>query len=128
MSDLEATFDFHWRALGGNPLTPEHRFAAHLAGGPGRGLRSRLQSAGLRDWRFDRADLGSQIAIEIDGGTWNEGGHVTGTGYRNGCEKCNAAQLAGWLVFRFTADMLRDNPAGNLEPVIALIEARRNTR
>ncbi|MCB0041798.1 MAG: hypothetical protein KDE23_19075 [Caldilinea sp.] len=124
-SELEAAFDMHWQRLGGRPLTPEYRFAAALVGGPGRGLRARLDAAGLHDWRFDRADLGSQVAVELEGGTWTQGRHVRPEGFAGDCAKYNAAALAGWLVIRLTGDMLRDDPAGHLEPVIGAMEVRR---
>lgn len=34
----------------------------------------------------------------------------------------NAAAAFGWLVFRFTSDMLRNEPEQHLKPVIKLIE------
>lgn len=123
-SNLEAAFDTYWRQLGGPDLEPEYRFAAELAGGPGKGLRARLAALGLADWRFDRAHLSSLIAIEVDGGAWTQGRHTRGAGFAEDCRKINAAMLAGWLVFRFTGDMLTSDPAGYLEPVIRLMERR----
>ena len=98
-SDLERTFDTLWRQLGGPELVPEYEFDP------------------VRQWRFDRAHLYARIAIEIDGGTWNGGRHVTGAGYAKGCEKLNAAASLGWLVYRLTSDMLRD-PDQHLQPII----------
>lgn len=132
MSDLEAAFDTYWRIVEGPDLLSEHRFAAEIVG-PGPGLRARLDAAGLRDWRFDRAHLPSKVAIELDGGTWGKrnkegkiepGRHSRGAGFAEDCRKINAAQLAGWLVFRFTTDMLAADPVGCLEPVARLIEGR----
>ena len=124
MSDLEASFDTHWRILGGPLLTPEHRFAAMASGGTGKGTRARVKAAGVKDWRFDRAHLMARVAIELDGGTHNGGRHVRGEGYAKDCEKLNAATALGWAVFRLTSDMLRDDPAGHLTPIIATIENR----
>lgn len=122
-SALERTFDTYWRMVDGPELTPEHRFAAEIVG-PGPGLRRRLDAAGLADWRFDRAHLRSKVAIELDGGTWGNGRHSRGAGFAEDCRKINAAQLAGWLVFRFTTDMLAADPVGHLAPVVRLIEER----
>ena len=108
MSDLEASFDYHWRILGGPLLTPEHVFAPP------------------RKWRIDRAHLMARVAIELDGGTYSGGRHVRGEGYTHDCEKLNAATELGWAVFRLTSDMLRDDPHGHLTPIIATIEARLN--
>lgn len=120
-SALERTFDTYWRMVDGPDLTPEHRFAAEIVGlGPG--LRARLDAAGLADWRFDRAHLAAKVAIELDGGTWANGRHSRGAGFAEDCRKINAAQLAGWKVFRFTTDMLAADPVGCLAPVVRLIE------
>ena len=112
-SDLEREFDTRWRQLGGPELVPEYEFDP------------------VRNWRFDRAHVYARIAIEIDGGTWGvinpttgkrvPGGHTSGKGYREGCIKSNAAQLRGWFVFRLTSDMLEDDPARHIEPIIAKI-------
>lgn len=103
-SDLEAAFDTLWRQCGGPALVAEHRFAPP------------------RRWRFDRAHVPARVAIEIDGGTHNGGRHVTGAGYTRDCEKLNAAAWRGWLIFRLTSDMLRDDPVGHLAPIIDKIE------
>jgi very-short-patch-repair endonuclease len=102
-SDLERTFDTLWRQLDGPELVAEYEFSPD------------------RNWRFDRAHMYARVAIEIDGGTWNGGRHVTGAGYAKDCEKSNAAQVRGWFVFRLTSDMLRDAPAQHLQPIIAKI-------
>lgn len=97
-------FDTQWRRLEGQPLTEEYKFHP------------------TRRWRFDRAHVGLRIAIEVDGGTWNGGRHTSGTGFRDDCIKLNAAAALGWLVFRFTSDMLQNDPAQHLKPVINLIK------
>ncbi len=76
-----------------------------------------------RKWRFDFLWRKSRVAIEIEGGTWSGGRHVSGKGYANDCEKYNAAALAGFMVLRFTGDMLRDGRAATtLEDVRGMIE------
>ena len=109
MTDLEATFDTYWRVLGGPELEKLYRYGASRR-------------------HIDRAHPLAKVAIEIDGGTWKEGGggHNTGTGYRRGCIKGNELAAMGWAVFRLTTDMLRDAPAQHLAPIIATIEARLN--
>jgi len=47
-----------------------------------------------------------QVAVEIEGGIWTKGRHVTGIGYQKDCEKYNHAILCGWTVFRLTSDMV----------------------
>jgi len=102
-SELERTFDTYWRALDGPALEKEYRFHP------------------IRKFRFDRAHPGWKIAIELEGGTWTQGRHVRGDGFSRDCEKYNLAGLNGWTVFRFTSDMLANDPARHLQPVIRLM-------
>ena len=67
-----------------------------------------------RRWRFDFAWPPYQIALEIEGGTWVRGRHGRGAGFKEDCEKYNAAVLMGWKVFRVTSDMVTDGSALNL--------------
>ena len=99
-SDLEREFDTRWFQLGGPPLFAQYHFAPP------------------RKWAFDRCHVQTRIAIEIDGGTWSGGRHTRGAGFRDDCIKINAAQLRGWFVFRLTSDMLTDDPALHLAPII----------
>lgn len=59
-----------------------------------------------RRWRFDFTWPDAKLALEIEGGTWSDGRHVRGSGYRADVEKYNAATLAGWRVIRATAEHL----------------------
>jgi hypothetical protein len=73
-----------------------------------------------RKWRFDFAWPKMMIALEAEGGTWTEGGHVRGKGYENDCTKYNEATAQGWKVYRFTTDMVYDGPLFNrLEKLFA---------
>lgn len=88
-------------------------------------LAAQLETAGLgpaerewrfhptRRWRFDFAYPHRQpkLAIEVEGGTWVRGRHTRGRGFEQDCEKYNAAASLGWLVFRFTGDMVNDGRA-----------------
>jgi hypothetical protein len=68
---------------------------------------------GERRWRFDLAWPALLIAVECEGGTWKKGGgrHNRGKGYEMDCEKHNEANLAGWMLLRFTLAMIRDGRA-----------------
>jgi len=66
-------------------------------------------------WRSDPDK--NEIALEIEGGTYTNGRHVRGSGYRHDCEKYNLAASLGWRVFRATSDMLRDD----LPALVAMI-------
>ena len=61
--------------------------------------------------RFDFAWPQHMIAVEIEGGTWNQGRHVTGAGFAKDCEKYNLAALDGWSVYRFPTKMVTDETA-----------------
>ena len=64
-----------------------------------------------RRFRFDFAWPKHMIAVEIEGGTWVQGRHVTGAGFAKDCEKYNLATLEGWSVYRFPTSMVRDGSA-----------------
>lgn len=67
-----------------------------------------------RKWRFDLAWPELLIAVEVEGGIWIGGRHVRGEGYEADCEKYNEAQLAGWMVLRFTPGMVKKGKAGQV--------------
>jgi very-short-patch-repair endonuclease len=102
-SRLERAFQTYWRQINGPPLEAEYRFHPK------------------RKWRFDFAAPGQKVAIELEGGSWTGGRHVTGIGFQKDCEKYNAAAMLGWRVFRFTSSMLRDDPVGHLVPVKTIL-------
>jgi hypothetical protein len=120
-SALEAAFLQAWRIYASDYPQPEteYRFAAHAVGGPGRGVRARLEADGLADWRFDFAWVSEGVALELDGGTWANGRHSRGAGYAEDCRKLNAAVTMGWRVYRLTSDMLKADPMGAVEMVKA---------
>ena len=53
-------------------------------------------------WRFDFAKPRYKVPVEIDGGIYNRGRHVRGSGFERDTEKRNAAVMAGWRVLHFT--------------------------
>lgn len=90
-------FEVTWESLGGPVLEKEYRFHPD------------------RRWRSDYAHPDSRVLIEIEGGTWVRGRHVRAQGYRNDCEKYNAAALGAWCVVRLTTDMIDDE---HIKPII----------
>jgi very-short-patch-repair endonuclease len=70
-----------------------------------------------RDWRFDFAWPECNIAVEIEGATFSNGRHSRGAGFRDDCIKYNAAAANGWLVFRFTSEMLKRDLRACVEQV-----------
>jgi len=59
-----------------------------------------------RKWRFDFAYPDKMIAIEIEGGVWNNGAHTRGRGYIEDTIKYNRAAIEGWTLLRYTADTM----------------------
>lgn len=59
-----------------------------------------------RQWRFDYAWPVEKIALEYEGGIWDEGRHIRGKGYENDCEKYDEATFLGWRVYRCTYDLV----------------------
>lgn len=116
-----------------SPSTPHRSGSTARKGKPapalfdyGETLLIQLQLAGLpkpereflfhrkRKWRFDLAWPELLIAVEVEGGIWVGGRHVRGEGYEADCEKYNEAQLAGWMVLRFTPGMIKKGKAGEV--------------
>jgi len=60
-----------------------------------------------RRFRFDFAWPLANVAVEIEGGTFVQGRHVTGAGFSKDCEKYNLAARDGWCVYRFTTAMVK---------------------
>ncbi len=65
-----------------------------------------------RKWAFDWAYVEAKIAVEYEGGTFSGGGHVRGRGYSGNCEKYNSAACQGWVILRYTADMIKRDKMG----------------
>jgi hypothetical protein len=60
-----------------------------------------------RLFRFDLAWLDSRVAMEVQGGIWNRGGHVRGVLLKREWEKLNLAAGLGWrLLFCEPDDLL----------------------
>lgn len=70
--------------------------------------------------RFDWALPEQRIAVEIDGGVWMQYGGRHGTDADR--IKLNLAAAAGWRVFRFSPQMLRENPEACVEVVKRALE------
>lgn len=110
MSDDKAPmFDAYWRMLAPDYPVPvaEHNFDKALG----------------RKHRFDRAFLGERIAVEIDGGSFapHGGRHATDADR----EKLNIAASLRWLVFRFSPQQLKKDPAKCIEMIKRAIDDSR---
>lgn len=105
-----------------------------------------------RQWKFDWCIPSLRIAVEVDGGVENHpvtcdkcgkpveyhtstgkrarvyaanGRHTRAQGYKADCEKLNSAAMLGWLVLRFTPDMLKKAPVPCVEMVAQAVRVRR---
>lgn len=105
MSHLEQQLLFEILAEGLPHPKLQYRFALDVIGDK-KGIRDRLQQAGLKDWRFDMAWPDYKLAVEVEGGTFVNGGHNRGKYYSDNCRKYNEATLMGWRVLRFTTDQV----------------------
>lgn len=70
-----------------------------------------LQFYPPRMWRFDFAIMSGRLAIEVAGGTWSGGRHVTGKGYAADCEKAAHAAMAGWRYMPVTGEQIKSGAA-----------------
>lgn len=76
-----------------------------------RGYKRQFRFHANRRWRFDFAWPQYKIAVEAEGGTWIGGAHTRGKHYESDCAKYNTAALCGWMVGRFTTDMIKRGEA-----------------
>lgn len=81
-----------------------------------RGLRPEVEYRfhPTRLWRFDFALLPEKVAAEVEGGIWRNGAHSRGRGFSEDCEKYNSAAVLGWVVLRFTPEMVQSLQAVRL--------------
>ena len=68
-----------------------------------------LKSKRSKRYRLDFAHPSSCIGIEIQGGVYNRGRHVSGSGYERDCRKYNLAYTSGWKIFLLTAAMAKNS-------------------
>lgn len=64
-----------------------------------------------RRFRFDFLIIGSDLVVEVEGGTWSGGRHTSGVGFRSDCYKYNLALELGYRVLRYTTDMVTKGEA-----------------
>jgi very-short-patch-repair endonuclease len=59
--------------------------------------------------------------VEIEGGTHNRGRHTRHAGFESDAEKYNEAAIMGWLILRFTTDMVEKGTA--IDTVLRVIHS-----
>jgi hypothetical protein len=55
--------------------------------------------------------LPGRVAVEVEGGSWNQGRHTRGAGFASLCEKHNEHELQGVLLLHVTGEQVRDGQA-----------------
>jgi len=107
-SSLERTFGTYWITLCQGFPEPvcEYRFTPP------------------RKFKFDLAWPELKIAVELEGGVYSGGRHTRGKGFEGDCEKYNLAAEQGWLVLRYTTNMLKSNPHKVMEQIQKNINRR----
>ena len=80
---------------------------------PSGGWAREYRFAPPRRWRFDFAaiEMGRNLAVEVEGGSFVAGRHSRGAGFEKDAEKYNEAALLGWTVLRVTPKMVDDGRA-----------------
>ena len=101
------------------PSYLEARFASLLREN---GLPPGEREYPLGQWRLDFAWPVEKVAVEIDGGVYSGGSHVTGEGHDRDCAKANFALMNGWTLYRLTSTMLCKG--GGFEAVLDALRQR----
>ncbi len=105
MSALEDQFLRQWEKTIGIPL--EREYSDIPAWEVDFQERYSLSKRSKR-YRLDFAHPISRTGIEIQGGVYNRGRHVTGSGYERDCKKYNLAYTSGWTIFLLSSTMAKD--------------------
>jgi len=64
-----------------------------------------------RQWRSDFVWPGYGLAVEIEGGSWINGGHNRGKGFNKDIEKYNSLTMYGFQLLRFTPQQVESGHA-----------------
>jgi very-short-patch-repair endonuclease len=95
-------------AAAGFPVpVPEYQFAKHL----GTAELRMINQVKPRKWAVDFAWPDERIAVEVDGGLFNQGRHSRGAGMLGDMEKLNALACLGYRIIRVTPEHVRNGMA-----------------
>ena len=106
MSALEDQFLGLWQSR--NPLIPLEREFSEINAWEKDFQERYAKSKRSKRYRLDFAHPNSRTGIEIQGGVYMRGRHVTGSGYERDCRKYNLAYTSGWTIFLLTSTMAKD--------------------
>ncbi len=98
-TDLEAEMAFNLKAAGLGGFVTECPF---------KGI------TGTRRYRFDLCYEAEKVAVEVQGGVFSGGRHVTGKGFSDERSKSAQAQILGWAYIEVTPAMIRSGEAVDL--------------
>jgi very-short-patch-repair endonuclease len=77
-----------------------------------------------RKWRYDFAHPATMVAIEIEGGIWDQSRHTRPIGFIKDCEKYNAGTNLGWHIFRLPGVLITSDSLEEIKNTIC----HRNTQ
>lgn len=106
MSALEDQFLGLWQAH--NPRIPLEREFSEIDAWEKDFQERYAKTKRSKRYRLDFAHPDSRTGIEIQGGVYMRGRHVTGSGYERDCRKYNLAYTSGWTIFLLTSTMAKD--------------------
>jgi len=106
VSALEDQFLGLWQAH--NSLIPLEREFSEIDAWEKDFQERYAKSKRSKRYRLDFAHPDSRTGIEIQGGVYMRGRHVTGSGYERDCRKYNLAYTSGWTIFLLTSTMAKD--------------------
>jgi hypothetical protein len=106
VSALEDQFLGLWQSR--NPLIPLEREFSEINAWEKDFQERYAKSKRSKRYRLDFAHPNSRTGIEIQGGVYMRGRHVTGSGYERDCRKYNLAYTSGWTIFLLTSTMAKD--------------------
>ena len=107
MSALEDQFLGLWQAH--NPSLPLEREFSEIDAWEKDFQERYAKTKRSKRYRLDFAHPNSRTGIEIQGGVYMRGRHVTGSGYERDCRKYNLAYTSGWTIFLLTSTMAKDS-------------------
>ena len=108
-SDLEAEFNNRWLQFAPTAPIPEHNVIGLIPG---------------RKHEVDFLWRESKVIVEMEGATWlgGRGGHTSGKGFEDDCEKYDTLTAMGYRVFRLTRGMIRKDPIRWIALISVLVE------
>ena len=75
------------------------------------GRRYRLDFVLKRPLRITAGVASRGLAVEVDGGLWNNGRHIRPAGVMEDMRKLNLAAKEGYIVLRYATDMIKSGEA-----------------